>query len=695
MRNVALSSERDETSGSVEIHLKPCGPTRAPANIKPMTVGKRNRLNSVATRVPEPIRIIKSLNKWDSNTLLHFPIHVVSVSRLIVSKKWELQMKNFKMLRSLCHAQRAPKVRVPGHLVSFLVFLWACSPINFNKNSELSFYGHDSRLGEMEFDTFVILTLPNHSNLNLLTHDQILLQYRKEITGAMDIQTMHMLGALSNQKRPMNYIEFPGIPQRTNYETKILRIEKVPSTQKIAIHYQYRDLVLFKKELLNRSQMIVENKNGQKRLMKEIKFYLPKEPGLDGLNFYSLGCPSKAASSGEGLCCREVKAGKCLGAGEVLNSCTDLHYNSVGDFWYFWNPVQRNAETEFEGIPVAEKCSINLKDEVNIVRAKIYPKNMTSENNPTYPDYFALLNRKSEASFRTLKVSYLIGIDEGFKKEDLGYNSFEKSYTLLTHGPDGIEVWEKNPECLLEEIPSEERREDCRFTVGELKLFRNAKLNSLVYENIDSIENWKKYFPEMMNLKKEMGKHLRLLRYRDVNRNFEVVIKMALVNPGNRNRLFKIVRQSMQENHVFLYDGHSGLGGFLNANDIFSSPRDTLNPEMSQIFFFNGCSTFAYYNQDYFNKKGGIDRLDVLNTGIGASFHIGAGVDSMFLKMIFSPNEYSWPEILNTLYQVDADFSPMTHVNGDETNPRRKKQDGLCPQNYFWHPESGYCRNLK
>ncbi|HBA61841.1 MAG TPA: hypothetical protein DCZ92_13725, partial [Elusimicrobia bacterium] len=95
-----------------------------------------------------------------------------------------------------------------------------------------------------------------------------------------------------------------------------------------------------------------------------------------------------------------------------------------------------------------------------------------------------------------------------------------------------------------------------------------------------------------------------------------------------------------------------------------------------QIFVFQGCSTYAYYNTAFFNlKKSGADpkgtrNLDIMTTGIGASFDVGAAVDVAFLASVTAGQRPSWQTIMDRVRQAEGESSALSHINGDEDNPR-------------------------
>ena len=274
------------------------------------------------------------------------------------------------------------------------------------------------------------------------------------------------------------------------------------------------------------------------------------------------------------------------------NPCTDEHYNTEEDFWYFWNPGN-------------EGCRIP-KSELQEVTAKLFPKANTKK---TYPDYEKILGDNQNG--RLVKVVFLIGIDENFRRGDLGFKAYKDVSELLVK-----------------------------------QGFKMAKSGS------------RKNF---LTLKRD---------------RYDVEIDMRLVDPDEPEFL-DLAAEGLESADIFIYDGHSGLGRYLNLprfKEHLGRPLK-LPLKKSQIFYFNGCSTFPYYNADYFALKrtagdlAGSHYLDIITTSVGATFDVGARHDSAFLGGLLLGKYPTWQKILDDIYEVDPAESTLSHVNGDEDNP--------------------------
>jgi len=120
------------------------------------------------------------------------------------------------------------------------------------------------------------------------------------------------------------------------------------------------------------------------------------------------------------------------------------------------------------------------------------------------------------------------------------------------------------------------------------------------------------------------------------------------------------------EADVLVYDGHSGLGGNL---DLSYFPEVKFHPKKYQIFFFNGCSTYPYFNGMFFKAKGGTKYLDIVTSGL-PTFAITAGPNVMaFLDGFLEGKTLSYQTILRRLETSNDDTGTyLTGVNGDDDN---------------------------
>ena len=181
----------------------------------------------------------------------------------------------------------------------------------------------------------------------------------------------------------------------------------------------------------------------------------------------------------------------------------------------------------------------------------------------------------------------------------------------------------------------------------------------------------------------EEEKHL---VYSANQKNYTVEVHVGLFKSGSPQ--FTVYgRQGLSTADVFIYNGHSGLGGFLPPSRF--APL-TL-PKKYQIFMFNGCSTFAYYNQNYFDKKKevtgrpGSESLEIITTGLEAWFGVQPyATSSLINDLLVTKSHLKWEQIVMNLYNQTSkytygennqwkmdpkQYSAHYQVNGDEDNP--------------------------
>lgn len=411
-------------------------------------------------------------------------------------------------------------------------------------------YGADSRQARMQFTSYMYYRVPDKYTgpvSRILDNDYL----RGKISELVDLQLQHMYGAFTMHP---GFVDNPGIPSG-DYKVELLSAEKVPNEPYAKITYSYDDIVVFSSKIF---------RGGTAR----ISFALPKDP----VTVYSKGFPS---------------------ANSRVNRCTDSHYNSEGDFWYFWNPYQ-------------DGCPLTGADLVGVT-TDLRQMNMTRN---TYPDYAKLYGENGNGD--VLQVSYLVGVDENFQAGDLGKTTFNDAFKLLQAAGFRATV-------------NEARRKQLVFNAGPKKTH----------------------------------------------------IQMLLLDPNSTDFAVEAVK-AMQKSDIFLYDGHSGLGGYLDPERLVADAgRPLALPRGKyQIFIFQGCSTYAYYNSAFFSLKKaqgdpkGTKNLDIVTTGIGAAFEVGAKVDASLLTSLTMGQRPSWQTVMDRVRAAEGDNSALSHVNGDEDNPR-------------------------
>ena len=164
---------------------------------------------------------------------------------------------------------------------------------------------------------------------------------------------------------------------------------------------------------------------------------------------------------------------------------------------------------------------------------------------------------------------------------------------------------------------------------------------------------------------------IRIFEKQDVEvggRQISVRVQLLLADSDTESKdvtFVKYFEQALGTADVIHYDGHSGLGAYL-AIDRFQNVQ--WNPEKYQAIFFNGCSTYPYFNGAFISAKGG-KNLNVLTSGTATLTESSAPNALAFLDPFLQGHFTSWQRILGAIESSNGDDGTyLTGVSGDETN---------------------------
>lgn len=158
----------------------------------------------------------------------------------------------------------------------------------------------------------------------------------------------------------------------------------------------------------------------------------------------------------------------------------------------------------------------------------------------------------------------------------------------------------------------------------------------------------------------------------DGGRRLVVRLLWGVANIGDEsNAFFCMAKEAAERGSVFLYSGHSRVGGLdlKYMGDQIGSPI-RMNAGQYQIYGFFGCSSYSYYNLSYFAAKAssgdpdGTRNLAIITNGVTGSF--GSMTDSTvktlspILDWSARGTRASWQQIIGS-YAT----SFLTGVNGD------------------------------
>ena len=391
----------------------------------------------------------------------------------------------------------------------------------------------------------------------------------KKMKQEIEDQVLHLFG-------PMGVSEHPAVPKTDHQLTRIQLVEnnRASHTREVSYHYEGHILI----------------KNGADG---DYSIFLPIDPD----KIYSAGIV-------------KVK-------GRKTYPCTSDEYQTKGDFWYFWNPLQKGCPLE-QGVDY-DKVTAHLK--------------LLPPTRATYPRYPELIDKKDKKT-GIIRFDILIGMDDEnngrdpFQTEDFAGDTFQASHFRLLEMGFTVRRWSD------EEILGVTRKPK-----GELPYVE------------------------------EFEKQTRLAK---------IVVRLFF-GPSDiqeDSRAFHhFYRDALENASVLIYDGHSGLGDFLDLPAIEKAERFKIQLKQGyQIYFFNSCSSYPYYNEMYFSRKArgddpkGTKKLNIITNGLSTGFIASEDSDLMLVRAVDdwanARNVWTYQRIID---EIDSDN--LAAVNGDEDNP--------------------------
>jgi hypothetical protein len=279
-------------------------------------------------------------------------------------------------------------------------------------------------------------------------------------------------------------------------------------------------------------------------------------------------------------------------------------------FWYFWNPNNPG-------------CPLKLnKDYLNIT-GTIEQKQNTVQ---TFPEYEKMVvNGK-------LDVYLIVGMDNNSKP--------------------------KNPN-----------------TSGDLNALTWREIKEYLINNQFKISSEESAFYKTKYPQLEDTSYLEVY-FKDTPRGKIVIRLFFTPSVGFQAKHFYLMLQeAMMNSSLIIYSGHSGIGEYLDLNKMsYLSDLDfKANTQRYQIYFFNGCNSYPYYNTQYFNLKKtpedpqGSLKLDILTNGLATYFNNLTPSNEVVLKALFDWADKgfktSYQQIINS-----AESDNLLSINGDEDN---------------------------
>lgn len=295
------------------------------------------------------------------------------------------------------------------------------------------------------------------------------------------------------------------------------------------------------------------------------------------------------------------------------NPCTDEHYQSEGDFWYFWSP-------EREGCRLKEG-----RDYLRIASSFERIANQTK----SYPEYPRLVDTEGR-----LTTWIFMGMDDPSNSKDPMVSDDVNAQTYRTLRKGLLKLGFESREWTKSEI--RDLTGSTSPTIEEFTLkAKRAELKVFTFFGESGIDERSSPFHHAY-------------------------------------------RHALEKASVVIYDGHSGLGGHLDLDSIEAANgfKIRIPKDRYQIYFFNSCTSYSYFNTAYFEKKKtasdrkGTKNLDILTNGLETYFDVMKTMNLVlidaFKKWAEGTRSASYQELAQAI-----DTDNLFGVNGDEDNPKR------------------------
>lgn len=314
------------------------------------------------------------------------------------------------------------------------------------------------------------------------------------------------------------------------------------------------------------------------------------------------------------------------------NPCTDHHYQSEGDFWYFWSPNRSG-------------CKLQKDVDYKVFTGKLLPvNNMLEKSFPDYPRF---------ADNGVVTVTMMLGLDDPTKTWNPdssndhnapNFKTIRNKLNQMNFKP--VKVWAAQDftDLLAKHNP------------------RAPAINALMspLRELPRVEEFEKDYPASSKYKK-----------------VKVRLFYGASGINEQSTAFHyLFKDSLENDSMMIYAGHSGLGGHLDLNSINQIQRFSIKPNKSkyQLYYFNSCSSYSYYNTMYFSKKRGpgdkfgTKNLDIFNNGLATYFHVMSSTISSLVEAVdafgMSKRATSYQDLA-----VKIDSNNLFAINGDEDNP--------------------------
>jgi hypothetical protein len=284
-----------------------------------------------------------------------------------------------------------------------------------------------------------------------------------------------------------------------------------------------------------------------------------------------------------------------------LKKCTDEHYDSFGDYWYFWDPYREGCERLLEPGRTRE------------VRLSLKP--ITSIPAQDAPDFSKL--RGDNGNGEVLSVYILNGFNENSSNsKDEGRQNFEQIRGIFEERGYRIEELDRSPRIPRNRYVKELKWSGVKMTVEVIHQLANT-----------SIDADAKTFARTFKDAVENGDIVAYLGHSGLGSNLDI--------PSLNYKL-----QQMGEGEL------------------------RFNKSKYQIFFFDACSSYSYYLPHFRDVKTP-GSIDIVSYGLSSYFHTSTDVFAAFTdKLMTLDKPESWESILRAMERPLEGTTYLLNVGG-------------------------------
>ena len=307
-----------------------------------------------------------------------------------------------------------------------------------------------------------------------------------------------------------------------------------------------------------------------------------------------------------------------------ISLCTDEEYDSKEDFFYFWDLSRKGCslKKDFKNVP--------------LIKATLEPLKNTRWSYPEYDKIYG-----DNGNGQDLIIYTFFGYMDPLKnadtpnRRDESYKAYQKVKKALLKRDMKVEEQEGAFRIFPEDIPYSKH-------FGE-------KENFVIYDGANYISTLTKK-----------------IRFRGESINLRIKLLLSDTDINSDDDTFRyFYEKALRTADIIEYEGHSGLGANLSLKKLEITK---LNKKKYQLYFFNACSTYKYFNNEYLKAKGGPKNLDIILSGLPTYGDSALNNSLAFLDTFIEAKSLTFQTIVSRI-EDSSDGGPYLYsVVGDHDN---------------------------